>query len=160
MMDWFTILTRAFWCGCAAFGFGVLFNAPTRTLFPIWISGCMAGLIKFSALSPVVGMGVVISSFLASLGASAIGIPFCKWRKVPLIVIAIPSIIPLVPGAFAYRAMMGLMKLTRNVSQNYSNMIGDTVFNGVMALFIVIAITLGLLIAVMITGVRPWKGPA
>ena len=159
-MDWLTILTRGFWCGCAALGFGVLFNAPTRTLLPTWICGCVAGLIKFSGLSPAVGLSVIVSSFLASLGASSIGIPLCKWRNVPLIVIAIPSIIPLVPGAFAYRAMMGLMKLTRHVPQNYSNMIGDTIYNGVMALFIVIAITFGLLIAVMISGVRPLKGPA
>jgi uncharacterized membrane protein YjjB (DUF3815 family) len=159
-MDWFLILTRAFWCGCAALGFGVLFNTPTRTLFPIWIGGCIAGLIKFSALSSAIGLGVVVSSFLASLGASMIGIPLCKWRDVPLVVIAIPSIIPLVPGAFAYKAMMGLMKLTRYVQQDYSKMISDTVYNGVMALFIVVAITFGLLISVIILGVRPLKKPA
>jgi uncharacterized membrane protein YjjB (DUF3815 family) len=159
-MDWFTILTRGFWCGWAAFGFGVLFNTPTRSLLPIWISGCVAGLIKFSALSPIVGLGVIVSSFLASLGANSVAIPLCKWRDVPLVVIAIPSIIPLVPGAFAYRAMMGLMKLTRHVPQDYSNMIADTVYNGVMALFIVIAITFGLVIPVMIIGARPLKGPA
>ena len=153
-MDWFTILTRAFWCGCAAAGFGILFNAPTRSLIPIWIGGCVAGLIKFTALSPGIGMGVIISSFLAASAAGLVGIPTSRWRDVPLVIVTIPSIIPLVPGVFAYRAMMGLMKLSRHTSVDYSTVIADTVYNGVLALFVMVAITFGIAIPLFLFGVR------
>jgi len=152
-MDWFTILARAFWCGWAALGFGVLFNAPIRSLIPIWIGGFIAGLIKFSGLSSEVHLGIIVSSFLGAMFAGAFSVPLSKWRDVPLVIVAIPSIIPLVPGAFAYRAMMGLMKLTKHEAVNYSNVIGDTVYNGVMALFVILAITFGLAIPVFISGI-------
>jgi len=157
-MDWFTILTRAFWCGCAALGFGVLFNTPLRSLIAIWIGGFIAGLIKFSGLSSDLGLSVIISSFLGSLFACTASLPLSKWRDVPLVIIAIPSIIPLVPGAFAYRAMMGLMKLTRHSAVDYSIVISDTVYNGVMALFVILAITFGLTIPIFLFGIR--KKPA
>jgi len=143
-MDWYMILTKAFWCGCAAAGFGILFNTPTRALFPIWLGGFAAGLIKFLALDPVLGAGMVLSSFLGGIMAGIVAISLAHWREVPHILIALPSVIPLVPGVLAYRAMMGLMKLARQSSTEYTNVISDTVYNGVMVLFVILAITFGL----------------
>ena len=159
-MDWFTILTRAFWCGCAALGFGVLFNTPLRSLIAIWIAGFIAGLIKFSGLSTELGLSVIVSSFLGSLFASTASFSLSKWRNVPLVIVAIPSIIPLVPGAFAYRAMMGLMKLTRHSVPDYSVVISDTVYNSMMVLFVILAITLGLTIPIFLFDMRKNKKPA
>jgi len=143
-MDWYIIITKAFWCGCAAAGFGVLFNAPTRSLLPIWIGGFAAGLVKYFLLDEGIGFGIVLSSFLAAVTAGIAAIPLARSRQVPHILIALPSIIPLVPGVFAYRAMMGLMKLAKHSGYEYTNVISDTVYNGVMALFVIMAITFGL----------------
>jgi len=143
-MDWYMILTKAFWCGCAAAGFGILFNTPTRALFSIWLGGFAAGLIKFLALDPVLGAGIVLSSFLGGIMAGIVAISLAQWREVPHILIALPSVIPLVPGVLAYRAMMGLMKLARQSGTEYTNVISDTVYNGVMVLFVILAITFGL----------------
>ena len=143
-MDWYIILTKALWCGCAAAGFGILFNTPTRALLAIWLGGFAAGLIKFLVLDPAMGAGMVLSSFLAGTFAGIVAISLAQWRKVPHIIIAIPSVIPLVPGIFAYRAMMGLMKLAKHSGSQYTDLISDTVYNGVLALFVIMAITFGL----------------
>jgi uncharacterized membrane protein YjjB (DUF3815 family) len=55
-------------------------------------------------------------------------------------------VIPLVPGVFAYRAMMGLIKLAKYQGDRYSDVIADTVYNAVMTLFVVCAIVLGLIL--------------
>jgi uncharacterized membrane protein YjjB (DUF3815 family) len=145
-MDWFLIISNAFWCGCAAAGFGILFNAPLRSLVPVWIGGFVAGFVKFFVLHSAFASAVILSSFLAGMFAGIVAIPLANWRNVPAIVVALPSVIPLVPGAFAYKAMMGLMKLSKYTGSEYSDIISETVYNGVMAFFVVLAITFGLLI--------------
>ena len=65
MNEWFYIGLKAFWCGFAALGFGVLFNAPPRTLFAIWAGGFLAGFVKFALLQT--GFGVIFCSFIAAV---------------------------------------------------------------------------------------------
>ena len=154
-MDWYIILTKAFWCGCAAAGFGILFNTPTRALLSIWLGGFAAGLIKFLVLDPGIGAGMILSSFLAGTFAGVVAISLAQWREVPQIIIAIPAVIPLVPGIFAYRAMMGLMKLAKQSGSQYTDVISDTVYNGVMAFFVIMAITFGLSIPLIAMRI-PW----
>ena len=67
MNELLEIFIKAFWCGFAALGFGVLFNAPARALFPVWIGGFLAGLVKFIMMNPVIGTGSIISSFAAAV---------------------------------------------------------------------------------------------
>lgn len=38
-MEWLIYAEKGFWFGIAAIGFAVLFNVPSRTLFPIWVLG-------------------------------------------------------------------------------------------------------------------------
>jgi uncharacterized membrane protein YjjB (DUF3815 family) len=150
-MDWYIIITKAFWCGCAATGFGILFNTPTRSLLSIWIGGFTAGLVKYLLLDPAIGSGIILSSFLAGMLAAIVALPLAYLRKVPQILVALPSIIPLVPGIFAYRAMMGLMKLAKQSGSEYPSIISDTVYNGVMAFFVIMAITFGLSVPLILT---------
>jgi uncharacterized membrane protein YjjB (DUF3815 family) len=58
-------------------------------------------------------------------------------------IFAIPSVIPLVPGVFAYRTMLGLMKLTGNIGSDYSQVLSETIHNGVITLFVILALSLG-----------------
>ena len=142
MNEWLYIGLKAFWCGFAALGFGVLFNAPPRTLFAIWAGGFLAGFVKFASLSQT-GFGVIFCSFIAAVIVGIASIPVAHSRHVPPMIFAIPSVIPLVPGVFAYRAMLGLMKLTGDIGSEYSQVISETVHNGVITLFVIMALSLG-----------------
>lgn len=137
------ILAKAFWCGCAALGFSVLFNAPVRALLPVWICGFLAGAVKFSLLHPAMGGGIIMASFLASMSIGFVSIPIAHLRHVTPMIFAIPAVIPLVPGAFAYRTMLGLMKLAGKVGADYPTVLDETVHNGVTTLFVILAISLG-----------------
>ena len=61
-------------------------------------------------------------------------------------IFSIPSVITLVPGVFAYRTMLGLMKLTENVGTDYTLTLLKTVHNGVTTLFIIMSIAIGVAI--------------
>ena len=143
MTDWANILFKAFWCGWAAVGFGILFNVPAKSLISIWTGGALAGVIKFSVLF-FFGPSIVIqSSFYAALAVGVFSIPVGHFRRVPPMIFAIPSVIPLIPGVFAYHTMLGLIKLTGEVGQEYDTTIFNTIHDGVTTLFIIMAIALG-----------------
>jgi uncharacterized membrane protein YjjB (DUF3815 family) len=140
-MDWILILSKAFWCGWGALGFGILFNVPPRTLFSIWVGGAVAGLLKFTLLQLTVG--VVLASFAGALAVGISSIPIAHFRHAPPMIFAIPSVIPLIPGVFAYRTMLGLMKLTGNIGPDYTQIISETVNNGSKTLFIIMSLAMG-----------------
>jgi uncharacterized membrane protein YjjB (DUF3815 family) len=143
-MDWIIILSKAFWCGWGAIGFGILFNVPPRTLFAIWMGGAIGGLLKFILLQST--GGVVPASFIGALMVGVLSIPIAHFRHAPPMIFAIPSVIPLIPGVFAYRTMLGLIKLTGNVGPDYNLILSDTVNNGAKTLFIIMALALGVAI--------------
>ncbi|MCW3093279.1 MAG: hypothetical protein JWP81_4348 [Ferruginibacter sp.] len=141
MMDWILILSKAFWCGWGAVGFGILFNVPPRTLFAIWVGGAMGGFLKFSLLQ--LAMGVVFASFAGALVVGICSIPVAHFRHAPPMIFAIPSVIPLIPGVFAYRTMLGLIKLTGVIGPDYNLVLSETVNNGVKTVFIIMSLAMG-----------------
>lgn len=141
-----TILFNSVWCGLAALGFSILFNTPTRTLGIIWFGGFIAGIVKYGTLAAFPGANVIAGSFLAALAVGFISIPMAHFRHVPPVIFAIPSVIPLIPGIFAYRTMLGLIRLTSARDADFSQAIENTVRNGVTTLFIVLVLTLGVVL--------------
>ena len=154
MLTWMDILPKAFWCGAAALGFAVLFNTPVRALFAIFLCGFMAGLIKFAIIHPSVGGGIILASLA---GASAVGfasIPISHWRHVPPIVISIAAVIPLVPGSFAYRTMLGLIKFIHHTEVE---VLTKTVHSGTMTLFIILVLSLGVTLPMLLFRIESVK---
>jgi uncharacterized membrane protein YjjB (DUF3815 family) len=150
-MEWITLLEKGFWAGFAALGFAILFNVPQRTLFIIWGLGAVGGLAKFLVL------GLEVNIALASLaGAALIGVlsVYASHNKqAPPLVFSIPAVIPMVPGAFAYRMMLGCMELAGKSidSQTYMKTLAETTNNGLKAFFILIAISAGVSIPMLVT---------
>lgn len=154
MADWIDILFKAFWCGTAAIGFAILFNTPARALFAIYLCGFLAGFLKFIVLDPVAGGGIILAS---AVGATAVGfasIPVSHWRHVPPIVISIPAVIPLIPGSFAYRTMLGLMNF---IHETEVEVLTRTLHNAVMTLFIILVLSLGVTLPMLLFRIESVK---
>jgi uncharacterized membrane protein YjjB (DUF3815 family) len=145
MEEWTNILFKAFWCGCAAFGFGILFNVPKKNLAAVWVGGSIVGLVKFSVLL-YAPSSIILASFLAALIVGIYSMIIAYMRHEAQMIFAIPSVIPLVPGAFAYRTMFGMIKLSGNVGDDFSRTLSEAVHNGVLTLFIIMAFTIGVII--------------
>ena len=64
--------------------------------------------------------------------------------------ITIPSVIPLVPGVFFYRSILGLISLAQVPSEEYTQLVNQTVYNGTMTVFVLLAITLGVVIPLIL----------
>jgi uncharacterized membrane protein YjjB (DUF3815 family) len=144
------ILIKSFWAGIAAIGFAILFNVPRRTLFPIWCIGALGGLIKFTAVNYEIG--VVFASFLGAVVVGVVAIQMAHLRNSPPLVFSIPSVIPMVPGVFAYKFMLGAIALTSiENSDAYLRTLIDTVNNGAKMMFVLIALGTGVAIPMLLT---------
>lgn len=144
------LLLKGFWSGIAAIGFAILFNVPKRTLFPIGAMGAIGGLVKFGLM--YFGIGIVFSSFVGAAVVGIISIQMAHLKNSPPLVFSIPGVIPMVPGAFAYRMMLGLIALIQlEDSDTYLQTLIDMVNNGAKMSFILMSLAIGVSVPMLIT---------
>jgi uncharacterized membrane protein YjjB (DUF3815 family) len=144
------IISKSFWAGIAAIGFAILFNVPRRVIFSIWTLGALGGLIKFTAMH--FEFGIVFASFLGATVIGIISIKMAHMRNSPPLVFSIPSVIPMVPGFFAYKMMLGLIALASIENTDmYLQTLIETVNNGAKMLFILISLGIGVALPMLLT---------
>lgn len=148
-MELLEIITKSFWAGIAAIGFAILFNVPRRTLLPIWSMGAIGGLIKFSMM--YFHFGIVFASFMGASVIGVVSIRMAHMKNSPPLVFSIPSVIPMVPGFFAYKMMLGLIALINIENTNtYIQTLIETVNNGAKTMFILISLATGVAIPMLL----------
>ena len=146
----FELIELSTWSGIAAVGFSILFNVPRKSIITIFILGFGAGLIKFLMLH--FNVNIVFSSFLGAFFVGLISIPLAHKIHLPPVVFTIPTIIPMIPGFYAYETVLYVMKYTlveKDISKKYE-LINGIFSNGFNMVFILIAITLGITIPMLL----------
>ena len=144
------ILIKSFWSGIAAIGFAILFNVPRRTLYLIGLLGVMSGLIKFGSME--LHVNIVFASFWAATAVGFVSIQTAHLKKSPPLIFSIPAVIPMVPGFFAYKFMLGLIALTSmENADTYLKILVETVNNGAKMMFVLIALGTGVAIPMILT---------
>jgi uncharacterized membrane protein YjjB (DUF3815 family) len=150
-MNWLAFFEKGIWLGFAAMGFGILFNVPQRTLFIIWILGALGGLSKFLLVH--YGFSVILASFAGSTLIGILSVYSAHNKHAPPLVFAIPAVIPMVPGVFAYKMMLGLIKLAGNTPvAAYGQILDETVNNGLKVFFILMCLSVGVSFPTLVTG--------
>ena len=92
------LIVNVVFCYMATVGFGVILNIPRRGLNACGIVGVIGWLVYI----------FIKDFFSSSMLANSIGMGamFCaRFKKMPMILFNIPSLVPLVPGGQAYRAV-------------------------------------------------------
>lgn len=149
-MEVLLFLEKGIWLGFAAIGFALLFNVPKRALAAIFVIAALGGLTKFFMME--YNVGIVLATLC---GASLIGflsVLAAHQRNCPPITFAIPSVIPMIPGMFTYKAMIAIIELTEKKDpETYASIFFEGVNNGTKAIFIVIALAIGVAVPLLIT---------
>ena len=142
-INWFTIIQDGFFGGLAALGFAILFNVHKKNLLVIYLLGWAVVFTKSLLIG--MGAGIVGASFCGAVVAGVCSQFAHLRRKTPPLVIATPSVIPMVPGILLYRMMIGLLEISFNTKpEQFSELLAGTVSNGLKALFVLFALSLGL----------------
>jgi uncharacterized membrane protein YjjP (DUF1212 family) len=122
-----------------AFGFSVLFNVPKR----YWLFACLGAVITVDTRNICfveLGMSMAVSSFIGASVFSVLCFLGAKWLSTPAFVIAIPAVIPMIPGVLLYRFLFALI-------QSGSMPLSDVLLamrNGIDGLLILLGIAVGI----------------
>lgn len=87
----------------SAVGFGVILNVPRKALNGCGCVGVLGWLIYKFMMNQHAGM--VLSNLTAALAIGLSSMFIARFKKMPMILFNIPSLVPLVPGGQAYRAV-------------------------------------------------------
>ncbi len=98
----------------ASAGFGIIFNAPKRSLIKCGLVG-MVGWMTYIALVEF-NFDVLLATFIASFFIASISQFFAKMYKTPSIIFSVAGIIPLVPGGSAFDAMRNIVTNEYNIA--------------------------------------------
>ena len=106
----FDVVHQGVFGALAAWGFGVLFNFDWRSL--IWCSALGALALGVRTLALAGGWSLEAASFSAALAAGAVVALTSPQRGEGVDVLALAGCIPMVPGAFFGKAILGLFAVT------------------------------------------------
>jgi len=144
MINAINFIELAIWSGIAAVGFGVLFNIPKKAIVTVFALGFGAGFIKFILLK-FAGFDIISSSLIAAIFVGILSTPLSHKIHQPPVVFSIPAVIPMIPGFFAYKTILSVMKFTFMEHDNAKRLdLIEAIFsNGFTMIFILIALTVG-----------------
>ena len=100
---------QALWAGLAALCFAVLFNVPRRTLAGCAVAGATGYALR--ALAMQLGWGIEASTLLGAAAIGLLGKLFARRWQAPAMIFTVAGAIPLAPGAFAFRTMIGILQV-------------------------------------------------
>lgn len=132
-----------------AFCWGILFGSPRNIL---WVAGCMGGLghsLRFILLH--FDIGLISATLAGSVCVGLLGIFVAHKVHNPPVVFTMPACITMIPGMYAYRTMLGGIKLTdwEIVSENPMILL-DTAHNLVLTASLLFTLAIGISIAALL----------
>ncbi|GGB19463.1 threonine/serine exporter family protein [Agarivorans gilvus] len=153
MLELLAILVEdAIFSSVPAVGFAMVFNVPSRMLPLCAIGGAFAHCLRTLCIHW--GVPLEWATLVASTSVGLVGVYWSRRYLIPRPVFTVASIIPMIPGSFAFKTMVGIIGL---YSGGFSEALLATVIeNGLRTLFILMALSFGLAIpSVVIYRGRP-----
>lgn len=101
------------WSGVAALGFALLFNVPPRTLWACVLCGAAGHAIRTLLLN-LNWRGLnntEVTTFIGALVVGVLGEWLARRLRIPTPTFTICGVIPMIPGTFAFGAMIGMLQL-------------------------------------------------
>lgn len=142
IMEIYDIAVKCLFAAVPAVGFAVAFNVPAKYLKFCAVGGAFGYLIRELLMG--YGVQIPLSTFLASVMVSFYAVIWAQKSMAHPRVISVASIIPMIPGVYAYKTMIAVVELA---DRGYDmNMMQSAVENGLKTFFILGAIAFGLAI--------------
>jgi len=148
-MEWLLIFEKLIWFGFAAMGFAILFNVPVRALLWVFAMGAIGGIFKVILMK--FGINIIFATLVGATIIGIISVYAAHLKHCPPLIFSIPAVIPMVPGAFAYRMMLGFIQLSGKPEIPYAQVLETTVSNGLKTFFILICLAAGVAFPMLIT---------
>jgi len=140
-MDLITLfIIDAWFAWIPAVGFAMVFNVPKKMLIYCAAGGAFAHSFRFLLMH--FGLPIEWATLAASSSMGFLGLYWSRKHLIPRPVFTVASVIPMIPGSFAFTTVVGIVQLN---SGGYSlELIQIVIENGLRTLFILAALSFGL----------------
>lgn len=144
------LILNAIFSAMAATGFAVISNPPIRAVVVSALLSAVGHSFRYFLLSET-SLDIATATFAAAFLIGSMSFIFAKLIHCPNEVFTFPSLLPMIPGMYAYNMFLSLAKFIRsNDTSQYQNLIEDIFSNGLTASFILLALVVGVSLPVML----------
>lgn len=132
----------------AATGFAVISNPSKKAIYVSAFLAAIGHALRFFLIKS--GLEISIATFFAASFIGLLSILFARIIHCPAEVFSFPSLLPMIPGLFAYRTILSLIKFMQSTDpiKNQGFMM-DFFHNGLTALFILFALVVGVSLPIL-----------
>lgn len=144
------LLKDAAFSAIAAIGFSIISNPPKRAILAAALLAAIGHSFRLFLIT-VVGTQLPAASLAAALLMGGLSFLTAHSIKVPNEVFTFPSLLPMIPGMFAYKSILSLTHfLSAAETEERLRYLIDAFYNGTTALAILFSLVLGVSIPVML----------
>ncbi|MDD4969539.1 MAG: threonine/serine exporter family protein [Paludibacter sp.] len=142
------VLVDGLLAAIAAIGFAVISNPPRKAIFVSAILAALGHSLRFFLIKS--GLDISLSTFVAATFIGLLSILFARIIHCPAEVFSFPSLLPMIPGMFAYRTILSVIRFMQNsdVIKSQQFMM-DFFHNGMTTLFILLALVVGVSLPIL-----------
>lgn len=142
----------ALFSAIAAIGFAAISNPPRQAYGYCAVIAAIGHSARFLMMDDsLLGFHIVIATTLASLLVGVLAVLFSPFAKTPAETCLFPSLLPMIPGIYAYRSFGGLvMCLYQGHEGGFNHYFYLFASNGLTCLFILLGMVIGATIPIFL----------
>lgn len=146
------ILQDAAFAAVAAIGFAAISNPPKRAYLYCAILAAVGHSTRFLLMNDAsFGMHIVLASTIAAFVIGVLAVLLTPLSKMPAETCLFPSLLPMIPGIYAYKAFGGLvMCLWGKQEAAFDYYFYQFASNGLTTLFILLGMVIGAVIPIFL----------
>lgn len=137
------IAQDAFFAAIAAIGFAAISNPPSRAFKFCALIAAIGHATRFCLMN-LCGVHIVGASLVAALFIGALAVLFARSAKCPPETFAFPSLLPMIPGMYAYRTFQAMfLCMTTDSEDTFSHYSYLLQYNGLTTVMVVFVMVVG-----------------
>lgn len=146
------ILQDAVFAAIAAIGFAAISNPPKRAFIYCAILAAVGHSTRFLLMNDAgFGLHIVLASTIAAFVIGVLAVLLTPLSKMPAETCLFPSLLPMIPGIYAYKAFGGLvMCLWPKKEEAFEFYFYQFASNGLTTLFILLGMVIGAVIPIFL----------